>query len=244
FEDALERRDDAAAAELYAGPFLDGFYLSGAEEFERWLDAERARLRQRAAAALERLATAAAGDHSDAAAWWRRLAALDPLNSRVALGLMKALAAAGDRAGALQAARVHESLLRDELGVAVDPAIVHLTERLRAESGPAQPPRRAPVPAPAPEEDGARDQSVAELDATQLYVTRADVARRPLLIRKRLPLVLVVLGAGLVVGGSLMFGVPFRARGEAAAPRPKRIVVLPFTNLGRVEDEYFAEGVT
>ena len=41
-----------------------------------------------------------------------------------------------------------------------------------------------------------------------------------------------------------MFGVPFRARGEAAAPRPKRIVVLPFTNLGRVEDEYFAEGVT
>src|SRR5438552_3677755 len=147
FEDALERRDDAAAAELYAGPFLDGFYLSGAEEFERWLDAERARLRQRAAAALERLATAAAGDHSDAAAWWRRLAALDPLNSRVALGLMKALAAAGDRAGALQAARVHESLLRDELGVAVDPAIVHLTERLRAESGPAQPPRRAPVPA-------------------------------------------------------------------------------------------------
>src|SRR5438874_667111 len=137
FEDALERRDDAAAAELYAGPFLDGFYLSGAEEFERWLEAERGRLRQRAAAALERLATdaAAAGKHIDAAAWWRRLVALDPLNSRVALGLMQALATAGDRAGALQAARVHETLLRQELGVALDPAIVTLTERLRAESG-------------------------------------------------------------------------------------------------------------
>src|SRR5207245_10843356 len=123
FEAALERGDAAQAAELYGGPFLDGFYLSDAAEFERWVEAARRRLRDRATAALERLATAAAtGEYSHAAAWWRRLAALDPLNSRVALGLMKALAAAGDRAGALQAARVHESLLREELGVALDPA--------------------------------------------------------------------------------------------------------------------------
>src|SRR5207302_8859312 len=97
FEDALERRDDAVAAELYAGPFLDGFYLSGGEEFERWVEAVRRRLREHATAALERLATEAAkaGEHTAASAWWRRLAALDPLNSRVTLGLMHALAAAG-----------------------------------------------------------------------------------------------------------------------------------------------------
>src|SRR5437016_3499004 len=59
FEDALERRADAAAAELYAGPFLDGFYLSDAAEFERWVEAARRRLRDRATAALERLAAAA-----------------------------------------------------------------------------------------------------------------------------------------------------------------------------------------
>ena len=247
FEDALERRDDAAAAELYTGPFLDGFYLSAAEVFELWLEAVRGRLRQRAAAALERLATgaASASQHIDAAAWWRRLAGLDPLNSRVALGLMQALAAAGDRAGALQAARVHESLLREELGVAIDPAIADLTERLRAESGSSLPSRRVAVPEPAaPEEDGARVQSVAEVGATQTDATEARVARRSLLVRKRVPLVLAVLGAGLVVGGSLMFGVPFRAHGEAAALRPKRIVVLPFANLGPAEDEYFADGVT
>ena len=246
FEDALERRDDAAAVELYTGPFLDGFYLSGAEEFERWLEAERGRLRQRAAQALERLATAAAagGEHTDAAAWWRRLAALDPLNSRVALGLMQALAAAGDRAGALQAARVHESLLREDLGVALDPAVVALTERLRAESASSLPSRRPAVPARAAPDNGPRDLSVAEVGATQRDVVQAGLTRRPLVVRKRLTLVLVVLGAGLLVGGSLMFGVPFRARGEAAAPRPKRIVVLPLTNLGLAEDEYFADGIT
>jgi len=246
FEDALGRRDDAAAVALYVGPFLDGFYLSGAEEFERWLEAERGRLRQRAAAALERLATGAtaAGEHIDAAAWWRRLAALDPLNSRVALGLMNALAAAGDRAGALQVARVHESLLRDQLGVALDAAVVALTERLRAEPESSQPPRRIVVPEPAEPEDGAPDRSEAEVGAIQPDVARAGVARRPFVARKRLPLVVVVVAAGLLVGGSLMFGVPFRAHGEAAAPRPKRIVVLPLTNLGLAEDEYFADGVT
>src|SRR5205823_4373322 len=150
FEDALERRDDAAAAELYAGPFLDGFYLSDAAEFERWVEAERRRLRQRAAEALERLATdaAAVGEHIDAAARWRRLAALDPLNSRVTLGLMHALAAAGDRAGALQAARVHESLLREDLGAAPDAAVVELTKRLRAESESSLRPRYRAVPGP------------------------------------------------------------------------------------------------
>src|SRR5207302_1079392 len=138
----------AQAAELYGGPFLDGFYLSDAAEFERWVEAERRRLRERAAAALERLATqaAAGGDQRGAVAWWRRLAALDPLNSHVALGLMKGLAAAGDRAGALQAARVHESLLREAVGVALDAAVADLTERLRAEAERSPGPRRLAAP--------------------------------------------------------------------------------------------------
>ena len=34
----------ANAAALYDGPFLDGFYLTGAPEFERWVEAERATL--------------------------------------------------------------------------------------------------------------------------------------------------------------------------------------------------------
>src|SRR5438128_8676022 len=44
FDEALERGDQAAAVALYDGPFLDGFFLSGAEEFERWVESERTRL--------------------------------------------------------------------------------------------------------------------------------------------------------------------------------------------------------
>jgi len=46
FEEALSHGDAERAAELYAAPFLDGFYLTGATEFEHWVDTERARLGQ------------------------------------------------------------------------------------------------------------------------------------------------------------------------------------------------------
>ena len=232
FEAALERGDAAQAAELYGGPFLDGFYLSDAAEFERWVEAERRRLRERAAAALERLATqaAAGGDQRGAVAWWRRLAALDPLNSHVALGLMKGLAAAGDRAGALQAARVHESLLREELGVALDPAVVELTERLRAEAERSPGPRRPAAPEPA---------------ATEAVPPGGDAATEPgALARKRGGVALAVVVAGLLTGGWFLFRAPFGAHTAETARASKRIVVLPFTNLGPAGQEYFADGVT
>ena len=52
FEDALRQGDLAGAATLYAGPFLDGFYVDGAGEFEHWATAQRARLANRASTAL------------------------------------------------------------------------------------------------------------------------------------------------------------------------------------------------
>ena len=73
------------------------------------------------------------GDHRDCAEWWRRLAAQDPLNARVAIGLMEALVAAGDRTAALQHARVYEVLLEQELEAPPDQAVVALAERIRAQ---------------------------------------------------------------------------------------------------------------
>ncbi|HEX6964467.1 MAG TPA: FlgO family outer membrane protein [Gemmatimonadaceae bacterium] len=132
-EAALERGDDERAAELYAGPFLDGCHLSISAEFERWVDGERARFAGRMARALESLASKAAarGDRGAAVEWWRRLAALDPLNTRAARGLIEALANAGDRAGALQFARVHETLLREELHAEPDAAFRSLVDHVR-----------------------------------------------------------------------------------------------------------------
>ncbi len=136
FEAALAQGELERAVALYHGPFLDGFFLSGAPEFERWTDGERARLAQCLGRACEALATAATArrDHPAALEWCRRLAALDALNSRYALGLVKALAAAGDRAGALRYARTHEDLLRTELGASLDEAFAATVGELRAQT--------------------------------------------------------------------------------------------------------------
>ena len=40
--------DGHEALELYRGPFLPGFFVADAPEFERWMEEERARLRARA----------------------------------------------------------------------------------------------------------------------------------------------------------------------------------------------------
>ncbi|HEX7939263.1 MAG TPA: hypothetical protein VF483_09755, partial [Gemmatimonadaceae bacterium] len=44
FEAAVAAKDYEKAAALYRGPFLDGFFLKGAHEFELWVDAQRAKL--------------------------------------------------------------------------------------------------------------------------------------------------------------------------------------------------------
>ncbi|HEY7237069.1 MAG TPA: BTAD domain-containing putative transcriptional regulator, partial [Gemmatimonadaceae bacterium] len=136
-------KDDAAAVALYGGPFLDGFHLRAGPEFERWQEEQRARLAKTYARALERLAAAAEarGDLLDAVGSRRRLAATDPLNTRLALALMRSLAASGDVAGALQHARLHETLLREELGVEADPAVVAFAAELRRRSADIETPR-------------------------------------------------------------------------------------------------------
>ena len=135
FEEAIESLHPEDAVRAYGGPLLDGFYVSDAPEFERWVDGERARLAAAYARALETLAAAAeaGGDALGAAQWWRRLAAHDPYSSRVALRLVNALDAAGDRVAALRFAGTHAALMREELGADPDPELARLVERLRAE---------------------------------------------------------------------------------------------------------------
>ena len=133
FEDALDRGDREAAAAVYGGPFLDGFFLKDAPEFERWAEAQRHRLARRLCAALVDLANAAAarGEQARSAEWWRRAAEVDPLDSQIALDVVQALAATGNRGGALHHAQQHAERLRKELGVAPDVRLVQLMERLR-----------------------------------------------------------------------------------------------------------------
>jgi DNA-binding SARP family transcriptional activator len=153
FLSALRSDELASAVALYRGPFLQGFYVQGSAEFERWVESVRAQLAGEYWRALETLAknASAAGRHADAAAWWRQLAAADPLNSRATLGLMRALTDAGDRVGALECARVHERIVRAELETSPDPAVVAFAEKLRTAdaSWPSSPARAQHAAAPA-----------------------------------------------------------------------------------------------
>jgi len=155
FEAAVARRDWEDADRLYTGPLLDGVFLSDAPEFEHWADGERARLADMHSRALESLAVERGerGDWLGAVELWRKRATADPHNARVALRLMDALDAAGDRASALKHAAVHGALLDSELGAAPDPAVVALAEQLRRD-----PTQRAP--------GDTRDHAVAQVHDT------------------------------------------------------------------------------
>jgi DNA-binding SARP family transcriptional activator/TolB-like protein len=217
FEAALAEGRLAEAAELYAGPFLDGFHVPGVEEFERWVEARRSAYAHRFAEALETLAARAvkAGRHREAVASWRKLAALDPLNVRYCVGLMESLSASGDPAGALRHARVFEELVRQDLGVAPDARVTALAERLRRQpAAPAAtaPPDRQAMPA-AGDEASADGPARAEPSASaaardpvaapspEVAAPRVSAARAPRRAASRrlgfaAVALLVVLGAG------------------------------------------------
>jgi serine/threonine-protein kinase len=133
FEAASARGAHGDAVALYRGPFLDGFHIANLLELGHWIEGERLRLARRYQASLEGLAKAAydAGDCSAAVEWWRQLTTLDPLSSRVALGFMRALVATGERTHALQYARLHENLVRRELGAPPDAAVTAYAQWLR-----------------------------------------------------------------------------------------------------------------
>jgi DNA-binding SARP family transcriptional activator len=135
FEDAMAAGELERAVGLYTGPFLDGFHLPGASEFEHWVDGERDRLRRVYTRSLETLAEAAEEreEWSRAVERWRGLVTEEPYDARVTLRLMRALERVGDRAGALQQARLHASLLQQEFEAGPDPDVVALADRLRTE---------------------------------------------------------------------------------------------------------------
>jgi len=130
FEDALDAGAHEVAVRLYAGSFLDGFFLREAPGFERWVEDQRKRLAERCAQALGLLAAAAA-TQQQAVDWWRRAVELNPYQTETVLRLANAWVAIGDRAAAVRCAQQHADLLRSELGLPPDPNVVRMIEQLR-----------------------------------------------------------------------------------------------------------------
>jgi DNA-binding SARP family transcriptional activator len=226
FASALARGEDERAVNLYHGPFLDGFHLPDAEEFSRWAERERAAIAVEHSHALESLARAAraAGDPRNAVAWWRKLAAIEPLNARVTVGLMDSLAASGDRAGAIQHARVYELLVEQELDLPPDKDVLTFAERLRQNAveqltsfdvapketvAAARPPAPSPgteiPPAPSPEtvETAVVDRPLA---ATEAATPTSARSQRPAVSRRTWALAALAVLVGAIIGLAMLRG--------------------------------------
>jgi eukaryotic-like serine/threonine-protein kinase len=209
FATALERGDLRAAVAFYTGPFLDGVHLGGGPELDYWVEAQRGDLARRHAGALEHLATEAEGrgDYVGAVGWWRMLKNVDPSDDRVALRLMQALGASGQRAAALQHAEDHERLLREGWDLAADPAVTGFAERLRAEL----PPQLAHP-----------GEELREAAGLPSEMAKGPPALRP--VRRTLLAAGAVLGAAVLVLGGLRWFRP-----AAGAPADSDLIAIaPF----------------
>jgi DNA-binding SARP family transcriptional activator/tetratricopeptide (TPR) repeat protein len=126
--------DAAAAAVLCGRELLPGYA-------EDWAEAARRQLRAELAEALAGQSAAAErdGDAALAVRWSRLRCELDPLNEAAHADLIRQLAAAGDRAGAVIAAREITGLLHLELGVQPGPLLRAAIAEARGPGGAAFP---------------------------------------------------------------------------------------------------------
>lgn len=136
FQQAIsEGRRDAAIAS-YAGPFLDGWYVDDAPDFERWADGIRTALRTAYRRTVASLAAEAddARRFDDAAALWGRALAADSSDSESALRQAKALDAAGRRPSAVHSLKAYAGRLLDDFELSPPSEISALIAQYTAQS--------------------------------------------------------------------------------------------------------------
>jgi DNA-binding SARP family transcriptional activator/tetratricopeptide (TPR) repeat protein len=132
-EQRLSSGEAQAAANLYRGDFLEGFWVRGAQGFEEWAGRERARVSAMARDAL-RQAIKSSRDRcewTDVRHQAERLVGLDPFDETAYGELMRAFWMQGDRAAALDCYEGLKGVLHDELQSQPSQEIDALAERIR-----------------------------------------------------------------------------------------------------------------
>jgi tetratricopeptide (TPR) repeat protein len=134
FRNALEEERWEDALALYRGPFLPGFFISGAPDLERWIDEERQAHRRGArdagvalSAQLER-----EGDLRGAADWARRAWEIEPASDSLLRRPLTLLHRLGERSEALVLFESFRQRLADEYGLEPSAETLDLVARIRA----------------------------------------------------------------------------------------------------------------
>jgi DNA-binding SARP family transcriptional activator/Flp pilus assembly protein TadD len=131
--DAVAANDAERIVRCYTGALLDGFHLGESVEFGFWLDEHRNELDHAYTGALRMVAESQerGGDVHGRVRTIRRLVAVRPNSGVYAKALMRALDAAGDRAGAIRHASEYANRMRVDLDLDPDPEVIALAEQLR-----------------------------------------------------------------------------------------------------------------
>ncbi|MGQ0647834.1 MAG: BTAD domain-containing putative transcriptional regulator [Gemmatimonadaceae bacterium] len=253
--DAIELAgaDAARVAELYKGPFLDGVFLPDAPDFERWVERERVRLRDRAFESMWRRAEqeGASGTAYDAAFWARKALALVPNDEAALRRLLVLLDRVGDRAGALSAYDEFARRLSQDLDVETSAETQALVARIRV----ARTPEHAG--APADEQAGGRAErrtgAVADRRRDSHSHGPGSAASRAEVEHHSNALVALVRpfwkSRGIRVAAVVALAVAATWKGlrfyeaKASPPTPIATAVLPFTFRGAEEFSYLADGM-
>ena len=251
FEGAHAAGEYEQALELYRGDLLAGFYIDDAPDFERWLEEERIRVREKASAAARALAERdeQAGNRVAAAEWARRAAAISPDDEGTVRRLIALLDRSGDRDGARRAYRSFVDRLQAEYELEPSGEMQTVGDALREQLQVVEPaisPRHVPaITAPA---GNTAESQVSASGAGGSHPSSKEPGRRlPFQIRR------VHLGAGalvalVVLALAAVFHEPVRTPSAHSAPRDAQlssVAVLPFADMSEQADqEYFSDGIT
>ena len=217
FRRAVAASDWESALSLYGGDLLPGLYLTGAAEFETWLDRQRRDLKRLAFETARRLAADRAenGDTRGSIQALKRARTIRPDDDETVRDLMTACQRQGNVAAALREYDTYRAWLDENFDLEPSEETRELVEQMRSANGNGH---RAPVIRPA--ERWLRTGDLAEVATEVDGRGRA----RPLLA-------LGAVAVAVIGGVFLLSGAPGfltdRAGGTAVVTDPYRIAVLP-----------------
>jgi len=234
FRRGCDARKWSEALTLYRGDLLEGLFPGGVgEEFESWLEEQRATLRALAArAAWESSALAdLAGRRDEAIALARQAAELNPDDEEGVRRLIAALDRYGDRAGALRVFGDWQSQLQKEYGAEPAPETRKLARKVQAHRKGESIETPGFMVALAP-------RAPAEPEAATIVENPPEVVRRPSRQLSRR----VVATSGAVVLGAALIAAAISIRSGNSAEHAS-VAVLPLRGLGDSTAAFIGEAI-